>query len=213
MKIPGLACTVAVMLGSSACMSDRIIAPTQAPMAAKIHDGEGREARPPLFVVDGRLVEEGDGTRLDPHGILDVKVLSGEQAVPAYGARGVHGAVLIATRPAEAGAGGPLAGCWLANGCADVTLPPPSPPPSPPSAAGPATRGIRIACPASLRLGQGPLFVVDGRICGREACGMVSPGDITRVRVLTSPVAAAIYGSAGASGVLILDTSHAGARR
>jgi hypothetical protein len=206
MKIPGLACTVVVMLGSSACRPDRIVAPTLAPTA--VHDGGSREVRPPLFVVDGRVVDEGDGTGIDPAGILDVKVLRGEQAVPTYGARGVHGAVLIATRPAEAGAGGPLAGCWLANGCADVALPPP---PRPAAAPAPgAGDRIRLRSCSSLRQGQPPLFVVDGRVCGRGACGVVSLGDITRVWVWIGVSASAVYGSAAASGIVVLDTRHAG---
>jgi hypothetical protein len=199
MKIPGLACTVAMMLAGGACATDRVTAPATASVATRIRDCCDAEVPPPLFIVDGRIVEVGDGTEIDPADILDVKVLRGPQAVQVYGARGTHGAVLVATRPAEAGAGGPFAGCWLANGCADV--PPPPPPP---------TGRILIHSESSVRVGQPPLFVVDGRNCKPGACRAVSLGDITDVQVFTGPPAMAIYGSAGAGGVLFLTTRHAG---
>jgi TonB-dependent SusC/RagA subfamily outer membrane receptor len=200
MKIPGLACTVAMLLAGGAC-ADSITAPAMAPVPTRIRDCCGGEVPPPLFIVDGRIVVVGDGTEIDPADILDVKVLRGPQAVQAYGARGTYGAVIIATRPAEAGAGGPFAGCWLANGCADV------PPPPPPTAG----IRIRIRCPATLGLERRPLFVVDGRACARGACPAVTLDDITDVEVWTGPPAAALYGSRGASGVLFVTTRRAGA--
>jgi TonB-dependent SusC/RagA subfamily outer membrane receptor len=210
MKIPGLACTVAMMLAGGAC-ADRVTAPATAPVATRIRDCCGEEAPQPLFVVDGRIAVVGDGTEIDPADILDVKVLRGPEAVQAYGARGTYGAVMIATRPAEAGTGGPFAGCWLANGCADV--PPPPPPTRPVVAAAAPTGGIRMGCAATLGLERRPLFVVDGRACERGACRGVSPADITDIQVWTGPLAAATYGSRGASGVLFVTTRHAGARR
>ena len=210
MKIPGLACTVAMMLAGGACATDRVTAPATAPVAARIRDCCDAEVPQPLFIVDGHIVVAGDGIELDPADILDVKVLRGPQAVQVYGARGRNGAVLIATRPARADAGGPFAGCWLANGCADVPPPPPPPPPPPTIAIAAPTGRTRMICPNSVGLVQSPLFVVDRRVCRWEACRAVSPGDITDVQVVTGPLAAAIFGSAGARGVLILTTRHAG---
>jgi hypothetical protein len=200
MKIPGLACTVAMMLAGGACATDMVTLPSTAPVATRIRDCCDAEVPPPLFIVDGRIVEVGDDTEIDPADILDVKVLRGPQAVQVYGARGRYGAVLIATRPARADAGGPFAGCWLANGCADV--PPPPPPPPPP-------RPVLVRCPPGMRVGQPPLIVVGRRACTPGACRAVSLGDITDVQVLTGPAAAAIYGSAGGGGALFLTTRHA----
>jgi hypothetical protein len=210
MKIPGLACTVAMMLAGGACAPDMVTAPATAPVATRIRDCCDAEVPQPLFIVDGRIVVVGDGTEVDPADILDVKVLRGPQAVQVYGARGTNGAVLIATRPAEAGAGGPFAGCWLANGCADVPPPPPPPPPRPAVAVAAPTGRIRMVSASSVGVGQSPLFVVDGRVCRPGACRAVSPGEITAVQVVAGPLAAALYGSAGARGVLILTTRHAG---
>ncbi|HSU15858.1 MAG TPA: hypothetical protein VLK66_17255 [Longimicrobium sp.] len=188
MNKAGLACVLALALVGGACAS------------APVRDGEGRTATPPLFVVDGRIVVDGDGTRIDPDSILDVKVLGGEQAMWAYGARGEHGAVLIATRPAAADAGG--AGCWLANGCNDVALPPPRP-----------AAGYIIRDQPSIQQGEPPLFVINDRGCKAGACGAVSLGDITGVWVVTGPAASALYGTAGVNGVVIITTRHPRARR
>ncbi|MFL5540827.1 MAG: hypothetical protein ACJ8J0_17680 [Longimicrobiaceae bacterium] len=204
MKRAGLACVLGLALVGGACMDERITAPV--PVAARIRDGEGSVAPQPLFVVDGRIVVEGEGIEIDPEDILDVKVLRGEQAMRVYGARGAHGAVLIATRPAPADAGGP--GCWLANGCSDVALPPPR-------AAAPDARpaaGHCICEPGSLLPGQ-PLFVIDGQACEKSACGAVSPGDIAAVEVATGPRATALYGTRAARGVVFITTRGAGERR
>jgi len=210
MKIPGLACTVAMMLAGGACATDRVTAPATASVATRIRDCCDAEVPPPLFIVDGRTVVVGDGTEIDPADILDVKVLRGPQAVKVYGARGTYGAVLVATRPAEAGAGGPSAGCWLANGCADVPPPPPPPPPSRPAVAVAAPAGrIRMICRGSVMPTQ-PLFVVDARVCKPGACRAVNLGDITDVRVWTGAPAAAIFGTSGARGVVVVTTRHGG---
>ena len=189
MNKAGLACALALLGG--ACAS------------APVRDGEGRTTLP-LFVVDDRIVVDGDGTRIDPDRILDVKVLGGEQAMRAYGARGEHGAMLIATRPAAADAGG--AGCWLANGCDDVALRPPRPP-------RPAAGSMVIRDMPSIQRGEPPLFVINDRGCRAGACGAVILGDITGVWVVTGPAASALYGSLGVNGVVTITTRHPRARR
>ena len=207
MKIPGLACMIAMMLAGGACATDMVTVPATS-VAMRIRDCCDGEV-PPLFIVDGRIVVVGDGTEIDPADILDVKVLRGPQAVQVYGARGRYGAVLIATRPARADAGGPFAGCWLANGCADV--PPPPPPPRPAVAVAAPTGRVRLVSASSFRVGQPPLLVVDGRLCKPGACRAVSPDDITGVQVSTGLAAAVLYGSVGANfGVLLLTTRHGG---
>jgi hypothetical protein len=198
-----------MVLVGGACAADRITAPATAPVTTRIRDCCGPEVPPPLFIVDGRIVEAGDGTEIDPADILDVKVLRGPQAVQAYGARGTYGAVLVATRPAAAGAGGPFAGCWLANGCADVPPPPPPPSTRPAIAVAPPTARVRISCPSSVMPTQ-PLFVVDDRVCESGACRAVRPDDIRGVQVWTGPLAGAMFGTRSARGVLILTTRHAG---
>jgi len=213
MKPRAMACVLASAL-VGACAADRLTAPPPAPVAARVADGEGREAPPPLFVVDGRMVAAvGRGTRIDLGRILDVKVLGSKQAAQAYGARGANGAVLVATRAAEAGVGGPAAGCWLGHGCNDVTLPPPPPTRRPAPISLAPTHRMSLVSMSTLSPRSSPLFVIDGRVCDLGECGAVSTGDITEVQVWTGPPATAIYGSNGANGVLIITTRHAGARR
>ncbi|HYH82676.1 MAG TPA: hypothetical protein VEX86_22985 [Longimicrobium sp.] len=103
MKQPGLACVFGLMLVGAACAPDSVTAPASAPAASVIRDGEGREVRQPLFVVDGRIMAADELRQVAPADILDIKVLKGEAAVHAYGAPGVNGVLLITTKPGRAG--------------------------------------------------------------------------------------------------------------
>jgi TonB-dependent starch-binding outer membrane protein SusC len=75
------------------------------------------------------------------------------------------------------------------------------------------SRGIsvRIRGVASLRAGAEPLYVVDGVAMlpspGGTGVG-VSPHDIARIDVLKDAAAAALYGSRGANGVVVVTTKR-----
>ncbi len=56
----------------------------------------GNATSSPLFIVDG--VETGNINELDPHSIASISVLKDSAATEAYGARGKHGVILIATK-------------------------------------------------------------------------------------------------------------------
>ena len=103
MKQPGLVCVFGLMLASGACAPDSVTAPASAPAASTIRDGEGREVRQPLFVVDGHVMAADDLRGVLPADILDIRILKGERAVQAYGAQGANGVVMITTK---LGAGG-----------------------------------------------------------------------------------------------------------
>jgi TonB-linked SusC/RagA family outer membrane protein len=65
---------------------------------------------------------------------------------------------------------------------------------------------IRIRGVSSITAGTNPLFVVDGVPLENFNLNMVNPQDIESVEVLKDASSAAIYGSRGASGVIILTT-------
>jgi TonB-dependent starch-binding outer membrane protein SusC len=71
---------------------------------------------------------------------------------------------------------------------------------------------VRIRGSGSLRLNMEPLYVVDGvaLIATRAGAGIaVSPHDIARIEVLKDAAAAAMYGSRGANGVVVITTKRA----
>jgi TonB-dependent starch-binding outer membrane protein SusC len=72
---------------------------------------------------------------------------------------------------------------------------------------------IRIRGVTSLGSGQEPLYVVDGVILdnsgyggGRNALNFINPSDIESMTILKDASAAAIYGSRGAAGVILITT-------
>ena len=70
---------------------------------------------------------------------------------------------------------------------------------------------VRIRGSGSLRSNNEPLYVVDGVtvITGRAGAGIsVSPHDVARIEILKDASAAALYGSRGANGVVVITTKR-----
>ncbi len=66
---------------------------------------------------------------------------------------------------------------------------------------------VRIRGVATINGSAAPLYVVDGVQVGTDA-SFVSPSDIESIDVLKDASATAIYGSAGANGVIMITTKH-----
>ena len=66
---------------------------------------------------------------------------------------------------------------------------------------------VRIRGVATINGSAAPLYVVDGVQVGTDA-SFVAPGDIESIDVLKDASATAIYGSAGANGVIMITTKH-----
>jgi TonB-linked SusC/RagA family outer membrane protein len=66
---------------------------------------------------------------------------------------------------------------------------------------------VRIRGVATINGNASPLYVVDGVQVGTDA-SFVAPGDIESIDVLKDASATAIYGSAGANGVVMITTKH-----
>ena len=87
----------------------------------------------------------------------------------------------------------------VSGGCAPDTLTAPSAPSS-----------------SVIRDGEGrrvgtPLFVVDGRVLGRDVAASIDsidPGDILNVQVLKGERAVLTYGAEGADGVVVITTKR-----
>ena len=70
-----------------------------------------------------------------------------------------------------------------------------------------ANAAIRIRGVGTINGDANPLYVVDGIQVGTSA-SFVNPADIERIEILKDASAAAIYGSAGANGVVMITTKH-----
>ena len=66
---------------------------------------------------------------------------------------------------------------------------------------------VRIRGIGTINGDASPLYVVDGVQVGNNA-DFVNPGDIERIEILKDASATAIYGSAGANGVVMITTKH-----
>ena len=68
---------------------------------------------------------------------------------------------------------------------------------------------IRIRGVGSLGAGNSPLYVVDGYpLAGADNFNQINPGDIQSIEVLKDAAAAAIYGSRGGNGVILVTTKR-----
>jgi len=51
----------------------------------------------PLFIINGKIVNESSFKTLNPSDIIEIKTLKGEEAITSYGERGKNGVILITT--------------------------------------------------------------------------------------------------------------------
>jgi TonB-dependent SusC/RagA subfamily outer membrane receptor len=93
MKLVRLACAVGVVVVSGGC-AERLTAPPE--MAADHAAPAPRSLAQPLFVLDGRVLENGVAVeQIDPNRIENIEVLKGAAAVERFGPRAANGVVLI----------------------------------------------------------------------------------------------------------------------
>jgi len=68
------------------------------------------------------------------------------------------------------------------------------------------SQGITIRGPGSIRVGSGPLYVIDGLPLDGGIGNFLNPSDIEKMDVLKDASATAIYGTRGANGVILITT-------
>ncbi|MBP9097236.1 MAG: N-acetylmuramoyl-L-alanine amidase [Ferruginibacter sp.] len=56
----------------------------------------------PLYIVNGRNTSKPDVNKINPDAIADIRVLKPTTAMPTYGSKAIHGAIIINTKPANA---------------------------------------------------------------------------------------------------------------
>ena len=99
MKLVGLTCALGIVLVAGGCAKRLPTPPKTAPRP--IAPSQVSSAQP-LFVVDGRVLENGsEVNEIDPNRIERVEVLKGAAAVERFGSRGANGVVLITMKVAS----------------------------------------------------------------------------------------------------------------
>jgi hypothetical protein len=112
---------VAALLGTSACAGEGPLAPQVSPAPESLRVAADMAFTPsgrapvvrlwcagsisaqddPLYVVDGRVLADGDLGNVDPASITAIEVIKAAAAVARFGPRAETGAVLITTRAAQ----------------------------------------------------------------------------------------------------------------
>ena len=209
----------ALLLLTTACATDL-------PTAAAIDEMDVREARvqaeqagllipsrtdrAPLFMVDGVIVSEQAAKDMLPEEISSIEVVKAPAALHAYGERGAHGVVRIASRAAESGTttveevraplGTPLArgGNEIRKRRGDVSLM--------------RLRASRIESDDAYKSASDPLIVLDGVVvAGSFSMSSLAPESIESVEVLKGAAASRLYSQPrAANGVIRIKTRAGG---
>ena len=64
----------------------------------KIINADGTQTNPPLYVVDGKILENQDISHINPNTIQSVTVLKDASATAIYGAKGANGVIVVVTK-------------------------------------------------------------------------------------------------------------------
>ncbi len=65
---------------------------------------------------------------------------------------------------------------------------------------------IRIVCKSSIEKSDQPLYVINGKVSKSGKLKKLKPKNIKHIQVIKGDSARAIYGSAGANGVIVITT-------
>ncbi|MFA8434727.1 MAG: TonB-dependent receptor plug domain-containing protein [Marinifilaceae bacterium] len=145
----------------------------------KIKGGKIKGA--PLYVVNGTIIEDNKFKEIDPEEIQCINVLKDESATALYGSRGKNGVILIATKNSSTEKKEDIQNKLETKGASRVKI-----------------KGGKIK--------KAPLYVVDGTIIENNKYKEIDPEEIQSINVLKDKSAAALYGSRGRNGVVLITT-------
>lgn len=164
---------------------------------------EGKDG--PIFIYAGLQITGEQVKQIDPKNIESIEILKGENAIAAYGEKGINGVVKIMPRNQEFSQ---ITNIRIsANGEIDRN-----------NSGQKGKSGSAISF--SARPVQGyelntsgktePLFVLNGKIITSEEVKSIDPNSIERINVLKDKKAIETYGPKGANGVveIILKNNH-----
>ena len=131
----------------------------------------------PLYIVEGKEIEEVEMKEIDPNRIKEVNVFKGEMAADKYGDKGKNGVVEIKLKEVQIGAKEVVVKGYGKKESNE-------------------TMGVTINKNAS------PLFYVDGKSITSEEMKKIKPNDIESVNVLKGDSAIKKYGEKAKDGVV-----------
>jgi len=100
MKIARLSAALAILTLSTACATERMVAPER--VAPRIGVAPAPALVPLLYVVDGVRMQRDQIPALNASQVASVEVIKGRTALARFGADASYGVVLITTRQAVA---------------------------------------------------------------------------------------------------------------
>ncbi len=156
-----------------------------------LNDNNGER---PLFIIDGKEIDESCINKLDPKEIESLEVLKDKSSLKIYGTKGQNGVILVTTKrnnlsPDQLSVFAPKSkdeSPEEIKESQDVNFK--------------ATTMLR-----SLSISKQPLIVIDG-VASEKGIEDVNPEDIESMSILKDASASNIYGEKGKHGVIVITT-------
>ncbi|MEE1898854.1 von Willebrand factor type A domain-containing protein [Flavobacterium rakeshii] len=140
----------------------------------------------PLYVVDGVAVNEDTFRNLNQNDIATVKVLKDQDAITAYGDKGVNGVLVITT----------VKGTTIEMNTAALDNQSDS------------EKRALLQGVVTTRGNNTPLYILDGMPVDEETVKNMNVNDVANIRVLKDAGATSLYGMRGSNGVVVIKTKQ-----
>lgn len=152
-----------------------------------IGDGNWAKDKAPLFILDGKTIDNDTFKSIDPNTIESMSVLKDASATSIYGTPGANGVIIIASKY-KPGVNGDVLG---------VTVKPLN---------GTESTGLTIRGSGNWDKEKAPLVILDGKTIDNDALKIIDPNTIESISVIKDATATSQYGTSANNGVIIVTT-------
>src|SRR5690606_32966232 len=140
----------------------------------------------PLYVVDGVAVNEDTFRNLNQNDIATIRILKDQDAISAYGDKGVNGVLVITT----------VKGTTIELNTAALDNQSDS------------EKRALLQGVVTTRGNSTPLYILDGMPVDEETLKNMNVNDVANIRVLKDAGATSLYGMRGSNGVVVIKTKQ-----
>ncbi|WP_417354890.1 YfbK domain-containing protein [Flavobacterium sp.] len=140
----------------------------------------------PLYVVDGVTVNEDTFRNLNQNDIATIRILKDQDAISAYGDKGVNGVLVITT----------VKGTTIEMNTAALDNQSDS------------EKRALLQGVVTTRGNSTPLYILDGMPVDEETVKNMNVNDVANIRVLKDAGATSLYGMRGSNGVVVIKTKQ-----
>ncbi|MFL9838017.1 von Willebrand factor type A domain-containing protein [Flavobacterium sp. ST-75] len=140
----------------------------------------------PLYVVDGVAVNEDTFRNLNQNDIATIRILKDQDAISAYGDKGVNGVLVITT----------VKGTTIELNTAALDNQSDS------------EKRALLQGVVTTRGNSTPLYILDGMPVDEETVKNMNVNDVANIRVLKDAGATSLYGMRGSNGVVVIKTKQ-----